>query len=229
MIEQNIKDITYNINQAAQRIGRSSNSIKLIAVSKTRTVEEVETAIRAGQVVFGENRIQEAATKIPSVKSDIEWHLIGHLQTNKTKLAVQLFDVIHSIDSLKLLKEIDRWANKFSKVQSILIQVNIAEETSKFGAKASDLAYLIDAAKQASNVHLLGLMIIPPYSENPEDARVFFRRLREIAFAELVLKNYIDEASLELSMGMSNDYQVAIEEGATMVRIGTAIFGEREK
>ena len=229
MIKQNIKDITYNINQAAQRIGRSSNSIKLIAVSKTRTVEEVETAIRAGQVVFGENRIQEAATKIPSVKSDIEWHLIGHLQTNKTKLAVQLFDVIHSIDSLKLLKEIDRWANKFSKVQSILIQVNIAEETSKFGAKASDLAYLIDAAKQASNVHLLGLMIIPPYSENPEDARVFFRRLREIAFAELVLKNYIDEASLELSMGMSNDYQVAIEEGATMVRIGTAIFGEREK
>ena len=229
MIKQNIKDITYNINQAAQRIGRSSNSIKLIAVSKTRTVEEIETAIRAGQVVFGENRIQEAATKIPSVKSDIEWHLIGHLQTNKTKLAVQLFDVIHSIDSLKLLKEIDRWANKFSKVQSILIQVNIAEETSKFGAKASDLAYLIDAAKQASNVHLLGLMIIPPYSENPEDARVFFRRLREIAFAELVLKNYIDEASLELSMGMSNDYQVAIEEGATMVRIGTAIFGEREK
>ena len=229
MIEQNIKDITYNINQAAQRIGRSSNSIKLIAVSKTRTVEEVETAIRAGQVVFGENRIQEAATKIPSVKSDVEWHFIGHLQTNKTKLAVQLFDVIHSIDSLKLLKEIDRWANKFSKVQSILIQVNIAEETSKFGAKASDLAYLIDAAKQASNVHLLGLMIIPPYSENPEDARVFFRRLREIAFAELVLKNYIDEASLELSMGMSNDYQVAIEEGATMVRIGTAIFGEREK
>lgn len=229
MIKQNIKDITYNINQAAQRIGRSSNSIKLIAVSKTRTVEEIETAIRAGQVVFGENRIQEAATKIPSVKSDVEWHLIGHLQTNKTKLAVQLFDVIHSIDSLKLLKEIDRWANKFSKVQSILIQVNIAEETSKFGAKASDLAYLIDAAKQASNVHLLGLMIIPPYSENPEDARVFFRRLREIAFAELVLKNYIDEASLELSMGMSNDYQVAIEEGATMVRIGTAIFGEREK
>ena len=229
MIKQNIKDITYNINQAAQRIGRSSNSIKLIAVSKTRTVEEIETAIRAGQVVFGENRIQEAATKIPSVKSDVEWHLIGHLQTNKTKLAVQLFDVIHSIDSLKLLKEIDRWANKFSKVQSILIQVNIAEETSKFGAKASDLAYLIDAAKQASNVHLLGLMIIPPYSENPEDARVFFRRLREIAFAELVLKNYIDEASLELSMGMSNDYQVAIEEGATMVRIGTAIFGERVK
>ena len=159
----------------------------------------------------------------------VEWHLIGHLQTNKTKLAVQLFDVIHSIDSLKLLKEIDRWANKFSKVQSILIQVNIAEETSKFGARASDLACLIDAAKQASNVHLLGLMIIPPYSENPEDARVFFRRLREIAFAELVLKNYIDEASLELSMGMSNDYQVAIEEGATMVRIGTAIFGERDK
>ncbi|MGB3977106.1 MAG: YggS family pyridoxal phosphate-dependent enzyme [bacterium] len=227
MIEQNLTDITNNIHLAARRAGRNPDRIKLVAVSKTRSVQEIEAAIRVGQNVFGESRIQEAAEKIPHIPGSVEWHLIGHLQSNKVKTAVQLFNVIHSLDSLKLAKEIDRWANKLSKIQLVLIQVNIAEETSKFGVSVSRLADLIDAVKNAKNIRLLGLMVIPPYFDDPEEARVFFRRLKEIAFDQLVSTHYIDEAVLELSMGMSNDYQVAIEEGATMVRIGTAIFGER--
>jgi PLP dependent protein len=227
MIQKNLNDSLCKIRQAALRAGRDPERIKLVAVSKNHSVSKIKAAISAGQSVFGESRIQEAAAKIPDIRYPVEWHLIGHLQSNKAKQAVQLFDCIHSVDSLKILAEIDRCARKISKIQSVLIQVNIAEETTKFGVPASLLPKLIEAATAAGNICLAGLMTIPPYSDNAEDARPYFRRLREIAFDELIAKHYIKKALLELSMGMSGDYEVAIEEGATMVRVGTAVFGAR--
>lgn len=215
------------------RAGRDPEEVKLVAVTKTIDIDRIIEAINAGLRVFGENRVQEAQKKISDLKSQIpdsriEWHLIGHLQKNKTKYAVQLFDLIHSVDSIGLADELDRQAKRLDKVQRILIQVKLSEEERKHGIPEEGLVSLIEKIKDLNNLRLEGLMTMPPYLDDPEMVRPYFSRLREI-------KDRINSLQIlphplkELSMGMSHDFEVAIEEGATMVRIGTAIFGERDR
>lgn len=227
MIREHLNAVKTNIANAAERVGRKPENIKLVAVSKTRPASDIVRAIDAGHFCFGENRVQEAVEKIVDIPHRAEWHLVGHLQSNKTKTAVKYFDMIQSVDSIKLVREINKQAQKISKIQSILIQVNIADEDTKFGVPVSGVSDLVKAAIDSENINLQGMMTIPPFLDDPEKMRPFFKRLRRMAFDELVVKDYISEVSLEISMGMSNDYEVAIEEGASIVRIGTAIFGSR--
>jgi PLP dependent protein len=227
MIRANLDAIHMKIRVAAEKANTSYERVKVVAVSKTRPAGDVQSAISAGQKVFGENKVQEAIEKIDCITEPVEWHMVGHLQSNKAGIAVKYFDLIHSVDSMKLVKEVNKQAKKNDKVQSVLIQVNVAEDDSKFGITAPKVSELVKAAMDSDHLKLLGLMTIPPLFDNPEKARVYFRRLREIAFEEMVVKGYIEQASLEISMGMSNDYEIAVEEGATIVRIGTAIFGRR--
>lgn len=226
-------NIMKRISHAAMRAGRSPEEIKLIAVTKKVEIDTIKEAIDSGLRIFGENRVQEAQKKIQDLKfmiqnTNIEWHLIGHLQKNKVKYAVQLFDLIHSVDSIELAEEINKRAEKIGKIQRILIQVKLSEEETKHGVLEEDLIPLIERINKLKNLKLEGLMTMPPYFEDPEKVRPYFKRLREIRdnINSSLVTHY---PLLELSMGMSNDFEVAIEEGATMVRIGTAIFGERSK
>ncbi|MDW7973611.1 MAG: YggS family pyridoxal phosphate-dependent enzyme, partial [Thermodesulfovibrio sp.] len=206
---------------AALRVGREPDDIKLIAVTKSQPVDKIKEAIDYGLRIFGENRVQEAKIKIAELKNfNIQWHMIGHLQTNKVKDAVNLFEVIHSVDSEKLAKFIDKEAEKRGKIQRVLIQVKLSEEDTKYGIKEEEVEKLIEVCLNLKNIKVEGLMTIPPYFENPEDVRPYFKKLRQIR-DELNRKGY--DFIKELSMGMSNDFEVAIEEGATMVRIGTAL------
>jgi pyridoxal phosphate enzyme (YggS family) len=222
-----VGDITHNINLIQQRIrataeraGRRPEGIALIAVSKTVGPEDVEAALAAGQTLFGESKIQEARAKIPLVSGRAHWHMIGHLQTNKARDAVALFEVIHSVDSVKLAIELNKWAERAGKTQAILLEVNVSGEASKFGLKPEDLESTVAEINQMPRLEVQGLMTVAPFAEEAEKARPCFRRLRELR----------DTLGLrELSMGMSHDFEVAIEEGATLVRIGAGIFGERER
>ena len=214
------------IADAARRAGRDPSSIRLVVVTKTIDRDRIAEAVAAGAAILGENRVQEAKEKIEALGKIAGWHLIGHLQTNKAKYAVKLFDLIHSVDTLELAAEIDRQAAKIGKVQDILIEVNIAGEASKAGMAVREAPALVRAAARLKNISIGGLMTMPPYSENPDDSRPFFTVLRELA--ETIAKEHIPNVSMrDLSMGMSGDFEVAIEEGATLVRVGTAIFGER--
>jgi len=225
-IADNLNKVMGRIASAAQRARRDPASIKLIIVTKTIDVVRIREAVAAGAVILGENRVQEAKEKIEHLGPLVGWHLIGHLQTNKAKYAVRLFDLIHSVDSLELAKEIDRQAAKIRKIQPVLIEVNISGEASKAGIAPEDAATLIKKAAMLKNILIKGCMTIPPYSDNPEDARPFFKKL--YALSVQIEKEHIPAVSWEeLSMGMSGDFEVAVEEGATMVRVGTAIFGAR--
>lgn len=226
-IDQGIAAVNQRIQQAIRSSGRRADSVKLIAVSKTHPVEVIRAGFAAGLTRFGENRVHEAEAKIQVISEPIEWHMIGHLQSNKARTAVRLFDVIHSVDTVRLIREINGQAEKIGKTQPILVQVNVSGEASKSGVSINDLPELVRCAAASKNLRLLGLMTIPPFSDNPEHSRPFMKRLRELAFEELVMKRYVDERMLELSMGMSHDFEVAIEEGATMIRVGTALFGSR--
>jgi PLP dependent protein len=227
-IEERLKTVRDEISKAAEKAGRSPDEITLVAVSKTHPPEAVLAAIRAGATVFGENRVQEAESKILSVgRTAAEWHLIGHLQSNKARKAVALFDVIESIESLELAERVERICHEDGKsIQRALIQVKLGDEVTKAGASVDELGRIADASSQFSCLQITGLMAIPPFSEDPEDVRPYFRRLRELRdnFKE---RGSFGEAFGELSMGMSHDFSVAIEEGATIIRVGTAIFGER--
>ncbi len=182
--------------------------------------ERVDEAVAAGQCWFGESKVQEAKAKIPLVSGHARWHLVGHLQTNKARDAVQLFELIHSVDSLKLARELDKWAERMGKTQAILLEVNVAAEKSKFGLPPDQVEPVLAEINQLPRLDPRGLMTIAPYGRDPEEARPYFRQLRELR----------DRLGLpELSMGMTGDFEVAIEEGATLVRVGTAIFGERQK
>ncbi len=243
MLIDNASNILKRMSYAAMRAGRGPDEVKLIAVTKTIDIETIKEAIGAGLRIFGENRVQEARDKISNLKSEItppapplnkggtigglEWHLIGHLQKNKAKYAVRLFDLIHTVDSVELAEEINRQAEKIGKIQRILVQVKLSEEETKHGVSEEELIPLLEKIKSFNNVKLEGLMTMPPFFDNPEEAMPYFRRLREIRdnINSLRITHY---ALQELSMGMSGDFEVAIEEGATMVRIGAAIFGERE-
>ncbi|MFA5073383.1 MAG: YggS family pyridoxal phosphate-dependent enzyme [Nitrospirota bacterium] len=227
-IADNYKTVMDKICKAAERAGRESSSIKLVVVTKTVPAENIKAAIEAGAGILGENRVQEAKEKIEQLGKIAHWHLIGHLQTNKAKYAVQLFDLIHSVDSLDLAKELNRQAAKIGKIQDVLVEVNIAREDSKAGTTVEKVSSLVEEAAPLSNISIKGLMTIPPFLNDPEQVRPYFRILRELS--EYIQKKAVPNVSMrELSMGMSNDFEVAIQEGATMVRIGTAIFGERSR
>jgi pyridoxal phosphate enzyme (YggS family) len=226
-IADNLKTVTDRIASAAKRAGRDPSSVRLVAVTKTVDVESIRQAVAAGASVLGENRVQEARGKIEKLGNLARWHLIGHLQKNKAKYAVKLFELIHSVDDLELARELDRQAAKIGKVQDVLIEVSIAGEAVKAGVAIQDVAALVRETAKLKNISIKGLMTIPPYSEDPESSRSFFRKLRDLA--ETIKKENIPAVSMnELSMGMSGDFEVAVEEGATMVRVGTAIFGERK-
>jgi hypothetical protein len=226
-IKASLQHISAQIHQAVERAERHDGDVQIIAVTKTVDENRILEAIQAGLKIFGENRVQEASRKIPLVKSSehfpIQWHLIGHLQKNKAKTAIALFDMIHSVDSPELLEEIQRQAQKIEKRQNVLIQVALSAEETKFGLEPDQLIDVLTYSKKLSAVNVVGLMTIPPYSENPESNRPYFRRLKELACDCKDRGFFLNE----LSMGMSNDFEVAVEEGATMVRIGTALFGAR--
>ena len=214
------------MSHAAMRAGRNPEDVMLIAVTKTIDIQGIREAIDAGLRIFGENRVQEARDKIESlegISESLHWHLIGHLQRNKAKYAVRMFDMIHSLDTIDLAEEINRQASMAGKVQDVLIEVKLSPEETKQGIPKHELMALLTAVREMKHLNLKGLMTMPPFSSNPQEVRPYFREL-----CELRDKMKLDGVSLtELSMGMSHDFEVAIEEGATMVRIGTAIFGER--
>ena len=221
---ENIKD---RINKSAIRSGRDPKSVRLVAVSKTVPANRMKEAIDAGVDILGENYIQETRTKFNELaRYPVSWHFIGHLQTNKAKYAVRLFDLIHSVDSLKLAQELDKQAKKVNKIQEILIQINIAKEPSKSGADAENTSNLIKDISCLENLSVKGLMIMPPFFNDPEKVRPYFSALREIR--DRIHQTVSGVDLYELSMGLSNDFEAAVEEGATLVRIGTAIFGERQ-
>jgi len=225
-IADNLTLLEERIANASSKAGRNAQDIKLIAVSKTVDAERIKQAIEAGVTILGENYIQEARNKIKEIGQGARWDFIGHLQSNKAKYAVDLFEMIHSVDRLSLAQEINRVAEKKGEKVRILVQVNISGEETKSGIDPQKVRTLIGKIATMSNLSLEGLMTMPPYFDDPEKARPYFTALRELR--DTILKESIGDIILqELSMGMSGDFEVAIEEGSTMVRIGTAIFGER--
>ena len=229
-LTENLAAVRSRIADAAKRAGRNVDDIKLVAVSKTHPAEILREAIAAGANIFGENKVQEAEGKIAEIgRSAAEWHFIGRLQSNKARKAVQLFDVIHSVDSLELAERLERICIEEGQEDlSVYAHLDLAGEATKSGMAESDLPSLAEYLKECKCLKFDGLMILPPYFDNAEDARPYFIRLREIR-DELVSQNAFVTGKGELSMGMSHDFEIAIEEGATIVRVGTAIFGEREK
>jgi pyridoxal phosphate enzyme (YggS family) len=219
----NVKD---RINKTALKCGRDPESIHLVAVSKTIPANRVREAIMAGVTTLGENYVQEARNKFNVLGTfPVSWHFIGHLQSNKAKYAVRLFDLIHSVDSLKLARELNQQAKKVNKIQDVLIQINISKEPSKSGSDIENAANLIKDIVLFENLTVKGFMAMPPFFNNPEKARPYFTALRNLR--DQIQKDFPGVDLNELSMGMTGDFEVAIEEGATFVRIGTAIFGER--
>lgn len=226
-IAANIIQIKHRIAVAAAHAGRDPGDIKFMAVTKTVVPERIREAIDAGVTLFGENYVQEAKDKIAAVGGPAEWHLIGHLQTNKAKYAVKMFDVIHSVDRLDLARELDKRARQINRKLNILIEVNVSGEESKSGIPAAQAPELIRQVAVLPQLAVRGLMTMAPYSDNPENSRPYFQALRHLHndIARAGIENIRME---ELSMGMTDDFEVAIEEGATIVRIGRAIFGERQ-
>lgn len=225
-VTENIKQIRAVIAETAARSGRSPSSVRLMAVTKTVPDERIIEAIKAGIDIIGENYLQEAKRKLDSMGKSLEWHLIGHLQTNKARLAASLFDMIHSVDRMELARELDRRARAADLIVKILIEVNVSGEVTKSGTPLTEAIALVRAVAALPNLSIQGLMTMPPYCDDPEEARPFFRRLRELR-DEIEAERMPLVEMKELSMGMSGDYAVAIEEGATIVRLGSVIFGER--
>lgn len=221
MIADNIKSVTQRIAKCCEKIGSPADSVKLVVVTKTASPDQMRQAIDAGAKAFGENRVQDALAKHRVIGDAVEWHLIGHLQTNKVKDAVGTFSLIHSVDSLKLLHAIDKEAAKIGKIQDILIQVNVSGEESKFGVPPESAIDLFKEAASSPNVRVKGLMTIAPEVEDPETVRPCFKKLKEL-LAEINAS--LSTPYTALSMGMTNDFEVAIEEGSNIVRIGRAIF-----
>ena len=225
-LKKRLENVEERIHQAALKYSRDPESIHLVAVTKTITVDSVRDAIEAGVTILGENYVQEARNKFNVLgRYPVSWHFIGHLQSNKAKYAVRLFDLIHSVDTLKLAGELNKQAKKVNKVQDILIQINIGKEPSKFGSDIENAANLIEHIVLFENLSVKGFMAMPPFYNNLEKARPYFIALRNLR--DQIQKAFPDVGLNELSMGMTGDFEVAIEEGATLVRIGTAVFGER--
>jgi hypothetical protein len=223
-LPDNLNSIQQRISAACERAGREMNSVTLLAVSKTHPPETIEAAADCGLTFFGENKIQEAKAKIPLCPGKLCWHFIGHLQSNKCRDAVQLFQMIESVDSLPLAQEINKRADEAAKTMPILLEVNLAGEASKFGYKPEQLLAEFKAINSLPRIEIHGLMTVPPWSPNAESSRPHFRRLREL---KVQCEEILGAPLPHLSMGMSGDFEVAIEEGATIIRIGTALFGAR--
>ena len=224
-VKERVKEVINEIQETALKSGRNPEEIRLLAATKSVPPERILEAIEAGIRIIGENYVQEAQKKYELIGPRVSWHMIGRLQTNKAKYAVRLFEVIHSLDSLKLAQELQKVAERQGKKVKVMIQVNLSGEITKGGISPDKVKELSERVLEFPNLELIGLMTIPPYSENPEDSRPFFRKLRE-------LKEKLNREGFpltELSMGMSNDFKVAIEEGATILRIGTLIFGPRSR
>jgi pyridoxal phosphate enzyme (YggS family) len=223
-IRDNLLKVRERIERAAQKAGRDPKQIELVAVSKTVEVDRIKEAIEAGVSILGENYVQEAQEKIETLGKPVSWHFIGHLQSNKAKHAVRLFDVIHSVDSIPLAEELDRRASQSDRVIKVMIEVNLSKEATKFGADEERVLNLARRIQDLGHLSLEGLMTMPPYFDSPEMSRPYYVVLRE-------LRDRITQVGIplkELSMGMSNDFEIAIAEGATYVRVGTAIFGPRQ-
>jgi pyridoxal phosphate enzyme (YggS family) len=223
-IAENLRSVRMDIAESERKSGRPVGSVELLAVSKTHPPEAIQQAVEAGQLLFGENKVQEAKVKIPDLPARVRWHLIGHLQTNKIRQALPLFEMIYGVDSVALLEEIQRIAGDLGLFPRVLLQVNVAGESSKFGFAPAVLLSEVERISRADRVHVEGLMTLPPLTPNPEDSRKYFIQLRELRDR---LAEEFRFPLPHLSMGMSGDYLVAVEEGATIVRVGTAIFGER--
>jgi PLP dependent protein len=223
-IAENLQSVRMDIAESERFSGRSAGSVQLLAVSKMHPPEVIRQAVEAGQWLFGENRVQEAKAKIPDLPAKVRWHLIGHLQSNKIRQALPLFEVIHGVDSVELVDEIQRIAEDLCLFPRVLLQVNLAGESSKFGFVPGRLLSEVERISRADRLQVEGLMTIPPLASDPEDSRKYFVQLRELRDR---LEKDFQFPLPQLSMGMSGDYRIAVEEGATLVRVGTAIFGER--
>lgn len=227
MVTENLKIVEEKICQACERSGRNREDVTLIAVSKTKPIEMMEEAMDAGICIFGENKVQEIVKKESLLPKNIQWHLIGHLQRNKVRQIAGIATMIHSVDSLRLAEQIQKEYEKLNQIAQILIEVNVAKEESKFGVMPEETEEILREIAKMPNIKVCGLMTIAPFVENPEENRVHFRDLRKL-LVDINAKNIDNISMTELSMGMTGDYEVAIEEGATFVRVGTGIFGLRE-
>lgn len=226
MLKEQLEQVNQNIQEACEKVKRNRDEVTLIAVSKTKPIEVLQEAYDLGVRVFGENKVQELVDKYEALPKDIEWHLIGHLQTNKVKYIIDKVAMIHSVDSIKLAETIEKEAAKKDCIANILVEVNVAEEESKFGLKMDEVLPFIEKISTFPHIRVKGLMTIAPFVENAEENRDIFTNLHKLS-VDIEAKN-IDNTSMSvLSMGMTNDYEVAVEEGATMVRVGTGIFGAR--
>ena len=225
-VAQNLQRIEAQIASAAQRAGRAANEVLLLAVTKTVLPDLIEQALSLGIDTFGESKVQEAREKIPLISSRARWHMIGHLQTNKARDAVELFELIHSVDSVKLAAAISQWADRAGKTQRVLLEVNLSGERSKFGLRPEALDEALDQVRALPRLDVEGLMTVPPFTQETEKVRPWFRQLRELRDAAVRRHNL---ELPHLSMGMTGDFEIAIEEGATIIRLGTAIFGERQR
>ena len=224
IIKNNLEIINGKIKKAALKASRNPQEIKLVAVTKTAAIEQIKEAISAGVKIIGENKVQEAKEKYQILSADIEWHLVGHLQTNKVKYAVEIFDLIHSVDSIKLAKEIDRRSLQFGMITNVLVEVNVSGEETKYGIKPEEVEPFLKEISEFSRTRVRGLMTIAPIAEDKEEVRPYFRKLREL-FEKIKSKNIKNVKMDYLSMGMTEDFEVAVEEGANMIRIGRGIFG----
>lgn len=227
MITENLEQVRKNIVEACKAVNRDPGEVTLISVSKTKPVSMLQEAYDAGSRDFGENKVQEIMDKYPQLPSDIRWHMIGHLQRNKVKYIVDKVALIHSVDSLRLAETIENEAAKHGVTVPILIEVNVAQEESKFGLKTDEVLPLVESIAKLPHINIKGLMTIAPYVEDPEENRMIFRQLKKLS-VDIAAKNINNVNMSVLSMGMTGDYQVAVQEGATMVRVGTGIFGERD-
>lgn len=226
MITQNYDKVLENIKAACKNAGRNESEVTLIAVSKTKPISDIEELYNHGVRIFGENKVQELCDKYEALPKDIKWHMIGHLQRNKVKYIVDKVELIHSVDSVRLARQIEEEAAKKNVRVDILIEVNVAEEESKFGLKTEEVLDMVTQIAEFPHVSIKGLMTIAPFVENPEDNRKYFNKLKQLA-VDIKAKN-IDNVTMDkLSMGMTGDYMVAVMEGASYVRVGTGIFGER--
>lgn len=226
MVADNLEKVKENIAEACRKAGRDPGEVTLIAVSKTKPVELLREAYDAGARCFGENKVQEIMDKYPQLPADIQWHMIGHLQRNKVKYIVDKVKMIHSVDSLRLAETIEQEASKRGVQVPVLLEVNVAQEESKFGLKTDEVLPLAEAVSAFPHIKIQGLMTIAPYVDDPEENRGIFRQLKKLSI-DIEAKNINNVTMSVLSMGMTGDYQVAVQEGATMVRVGTGIFGER--
>lgn len=227
-VDENYRKIIERIGEAAAKSGRAAGAIRLLAASKSQSIEAIRTAIAAGIALIGENYVQEAGEKKSAISAPVEWHMIGHLQRNKAKAAMELFDVIESLDNVALARQLDKEGCRQGKIVRVFVEVNLGGEESKSGIGKDNVESLLDEAAALPNLRVEGLMTVPPFREDPEKVRPYFSELRDMK--EKLHKPGLSNIELkELSMGMTHDYTIAIEEGATIVRIGTALFGPRSR